>query len=87
MPREVFVDSGAWIAVTIASDCYHLRAIETYRRLLLGSDTLVHFQLGGDVLTARMPPDVRTHAGEEIRIGVDPSKVHLFDAATQRAIA
>ncbi len=53
----------------------------------LGSDTLVHFQLGGDVLTARMPPDVRTHAGEEIRIGVDPSKVHLFDTATQRAIA
>ncbi|WP_267551882.1 ABC transporter ATP-binding protein [Rhizobium rhizogenes] len=53
----------------------------------LGSDTLVHFRLGDEVLTARMPPDMRAHAGEEIKIGVDPSKVHLFDAATQRALA
>jgi len=52
----------------------------------LGSDTLVHFSVGGDVLTARMPPETRPEPGAEIRIGVDPSKIHLFDAASERVI-
>ncbi|RAS02286.1 ABC transporter ATP-binding protein [Ensifer adhaerens] len=52
----------------------------------LGSDTLVHFSVGGDVLTARMPPETRPEPGAEIRIAVDPSKIHLFDAASERVI-
>ncbi|MBD8065898.1 sn-glycerol-3-phosphate ABC transporter ATP-binding protein UgpC [Devosia sp. PTR5] len=52
----------------------------------LGSDTLVHFRLGDATLTARMPPDVRPTPGQQMSFGVDPSKIHLFDAATERAI-
>lgn len=52
----------------------------------LGSDTLVHFSLGDAALTARMPPQLRPTPNEELRIGVDPSKVHLFDATTERSI-
>ena len=52
----------------------------------LGSDTLVHFSVGGDVLTARMPPETRPEPGAEIRFGVDPTKIHLFDAASERVI-
>ncbi|MCZ7886899.1 MULTISPECIES: ABC transporter ATP-binding protein [Agrobacterium] len=52
----------------------------------LGSDTLVHFSLGDAALTARMPPHLRPAPNEELKIGVDPSKVHLFDAATERSI-
>jgi multiple sugar transport system ATP-binding protein len=52
----------------------------------LGSDTLVHFTIGGDVLTARMAPEARPEPGAEIRIGVDPTKIHLFDAASERVI-
>jgi len=52
----------------------------------LGSDTLVHFSLGDAALTARMPPQLRPAPNEELKIGVDPSKVHLFDAATERSI-
>ena len=52
----------------------------------LGSDTLVHFSVGGDVLTARMPPETRPEPGAEFRIGVDPTKIHLFDAASERVI-
>ena len=53
----------------------------------LGSDTLVHFSLGDAVLTARMPPSVRPQVGETLRTSVDPSRVYLFDAETERAIA
>ncbi|WP_137129077.1 sn-glycerol-3-phosphate ABC transporter ATP-binding protein UgpC [Rhizobium sp. FY34] len=52
----------------------------------LGSDTLVHFDMGGETLTARMPPDMRPTVGATLRLGLDPSKVHLFDAASERAI-
>ena len=52
----------------------------------LGSDTLVHFSLGDAALTARMPPQARPVPGETMKIGVDPSKVHLFDAQTERSI-
>lgn len=52
----------------------------------LGSDTLVHFEVGGDMLTARMPPETRPEAGAEFRIGIDPAKIHLFDATSERVI-
>ncbi|WP_201839921.1 ABC transporter ATP-binding protein [Microvirga zambiensis] len=53
----------------------------------LGSDTLIHFALGSATLTARVSPDMRPSPGETLSIGVDPSRVHLFDAATERALA
>ena len=52
----------------------------------LGSDTLVHFTVGPSTLTARVAPDMRPTPGETLPIGVDPSRVHLFDAATERAL-
>lgn len=52
----------------------------------LGSDTLVHFAIGEETLTARMPPEARPAVGAELRLGLDPAKVHLFDATTERAI-
>ena len=53
----------------------------------LGSDTLVHFALGGAMLTARMPPSFRVEIGEKFHVGVDPAKIHLFDAASEKAIS
>jgi multiple sugar transport system ATP-binding protein len=52
----------------------------------LGSDTLIHFAIGSETLTARMPPETRILAGETLKIAVDPTKIHLFDAQTERAI-
>jgi len=52
----------------------------------LGSDTLIHFALGDSTLTARVAPGMRPNPGETLTIGVDPSRIHLFDAATERAL-
>jgi len=38
---EVFVDTGAWIAVSDKRDQYHIRAAGEYRRLIQGSQQLV----------------------------------------------
>lgn len=41
MLSEVFVDSGAWIAIASAEDQYHALAIEQHRRLLTDAHPLV----------------------------------------------
>jgi multiple sugar transport system ATP-binding protein len=48
----------------------------------LGSDTLVHVDLGGTAAIARVEPDLRPKMGDRIRLRVLPGKSHLFDAAT-----
>ena len=52
----------------------------------LGSDTLVHFTIGKEAMTARMPPSFRPQPGTQFRLGVDPAKIRLFDVASERAI-
>lgn len=52
----------------------------------LGSDTLVHFTLGQDTLTARLPPTERPTLNGEMSFYIDPSKLHLFDINTEKAI-
>jgi multiple sugar transport system ATP-binding protein len=32
--------------------------------------------------TARLPPDLRVQVGDVLRLGVDPSRIHLFDPST-----
>ena len=41
MPPEVFVDSSAWIAVTVETEQYHRVAIDAYRLLLQRSIVLI----------------------------------------------
>ncbi|MGJ4932101.1 ABC transporter ATP-binding protein [Bradyrhizobium sp. HKCCYLS2038] len=52
----------------------------------LGSDTLVHCDIGGQRLTARLVPDMRPGSGERFNIGIDPLKVYLFDADSGQII-
>ncbi|MCM2291030.1 sn-glycerol-3-phosphate ABC transporter ATP-binding protein UgpC [Allorhizobium sp. BGMRC 0089] len=52
----------------------------------LGADTLVHFTIDGQMLTARMAPDTRPQAGDELRIGIDPARLHLFDTVSEKVI-
>ena len=53
----------------------------------LGSDTLVHFDVDGAPVTARVEPNFRPKVGEKLPIGFDPARVHLFDPASERAVA
>jgi multiple sugar transport system ATP-binding protein len=52
----------------------------------LGSDTLVHFQFAGTVLNARLPPEVRPEPGTTSTVGIDPGRIHIFDADTELAL-
>ncbi|OYX15494.1 MAG: hypothetical protein B7Z15_00365 [Rhizobiales bacterium 32-66-8] len=45
----------------------------------LGSDTLVHFDLGGIAAIARVPPDMKPRIGEMLQIKPAVGKAHLFE--------
>ncbi len=52
----------------------------------LGSDTLFFFQLGGTEVVARMPPLEGYGRGDRLPMTIDMTKMHLFDAETERVI-
>ena len=48
----------------------------------LGHEQLLHLRVDGIPLTVRGAPGIRPAVGSSVRVHVDPSHVHLFDAAT-----
>jgi ABC-type sugar transport system ATPase subunit len=48
----------------------------------LGHEQLLHLRVEGVPLTVRGAPGVRPAVGSKVRVQVDPSHVHLFDAAS-----
>jgi multiple sugar transport system ATP-binding protein len=52
----------------------------------LGSDTLVFMAGPGGEVVARLPPQFAPRPGETLTLSVDPARLHLFDAATGRAL-
>jgi ABC-type sugar transport system ATPase subunit len=52
----------------------------------LGSDTLVFFTLGASEIVARLPPRYVSGRPTQLRLHLDPEKLHLFDAASGKAL-
>ncbi|MCL1913249.1 MAG: sn-glycerol-3-phosphate ABC transporter ATP-binding protein UgpC [Eubacteriaceae bacterium] len=52
----------------------------------MGSEIFLYLDCNGDKLVARIPPGEVYRIGDRIKIGVDTSKIHLFDMETEIAI-
>lgn len=52
----------------------------------LGSETLLHVEIEGAKFIAKVGPETGARAGDNIKLTLDPSKVHLFDRETQNNI-
>ncbi len=52
----------------------------------LGGETVVDLHLGGQVVKALTPPALAPAPGSDVRIGFDPCRVHVFDAASGAAV-
>ncbi len=51
----------------------------------LGSEQVLYFTCDGERLTARAPSNTAIAAGETIALGINPSRMHLFNTATGAA--
>ncbi len=52
----------------------------------LGSDTLIHFDLGGVSAIARIDPSLRPKVGDGLTLRPQPGRTHLFDAANGQVL-
>jgi len=52
----------------------------------MGSEIYLYLDYNGDRLTARVPPGGVYRPGDQVRIGLDASKLRLFDLETEEAI-
>jgi multiple sugar transport system ATP-binding protein len=52
----------------------------------LGNEILVNFRAGGAPMVARVDPAVRVKAHDNIRLALDPERVHFFDESSGAAI-
>ncbi len=53
---------------------------------VLGSDQFLYGKVGGDDLIARVDPHFQVFVGDQVRLGINMRRLHLFDAETEKAI-
>lgn len=53
---------------------------------LLGNEYHVKIDIAGGAIVFKLPPDADVKAGDEMGIGFQKGKIHLFDAITQKAL-
>ena len=53
---------------------------------MMGAETYLYLTCEGNSLTARVSPRTTARPGDEIRVAIDPNRIHIFDKETERAI-
>jgi multiple sugar transport system ATP-binding protein len=51
----------------------------------LGPENVVYLRCGSERITARTPPDTAIAGGDNVRLGINAARMHLFDAASGNA--
>jgi multiple sugar transport system ATP-binding protein len=52
----------------------------------LGNEILIDVKVGPNPMVARVPPTSRLRMHEQVRLSLDPERLHFFDARTEQAI-
>jgi multiple sugar transport system ATP-binding protein len=52
----------------------------------LGSEILLDVRVGGDTMVAAVDPTIRARVQDQIRLAVNPLRLHFFDAQSEIAI-
>ncbi len=53
---------------------------------MMGAETYLYLTCEGNSLTARVSPRTTAKSGDDIRVAIDPNRIHIFDKETERAI-
>ncbi len=53
---------------------------------VLGSDQYLYGSVGGDDAIARVDPHLKVFVGDQVRLGINMRRLHLFDAETEKAL-
>ncbi len=53
---------------------------------VLGSDEFLYGRVGGDEVIARVDPHFKAAPGDLVKLGLNPRRLHLFDAESEKAV-
>ena len=53
---------------------------------MMGAETYLYLVCEGNNLTARVSPRSTARPGDDIKVAIDPNRIHLFDKETEKAI-
>jgi multiple sugar transport system ATP-binding protein len=53
---------------------------------VLGSDQYIYGKVGSDDVIARVDPHFKVFVGDQVRLGINMRRLHLFDAETEKAL-
>ncbi len=53
---------------------------------LMGAETYLYMNCEGQNINARVDPSSTARAGDEIKIAIEPAKIHIFDKDTEKTI-
>ena len=53
---------------------------------MMGAETYLYLLCEGNSLTARVSPRSTARPGDDIKVAIDPNRIHIFDKETERAI-
>ena len=53
---------------------------------MMGAETYLYLLCEGNSMTARVDPKTTAKAGDEIKVAIDPNRIHIFDKETEKAI-
>ena len=76
-PEDIYEDTAKYTA-TVSSE------VTGYE--LLGSEVLLYFTVAGANMTAKVASDTTARYGDQITLGLDANKIHVFDKETELTI-
>ena len=53
---------------------------------MMGAETFLYLECEGIPITARVSPRTTAHPGDQIKVSLDPNRIHLFDKETEKTI-
>jgi multiple sugar transport system ATP-binding protein len=53
---------------------------------ILGPDQFVYGSVATDAMIARVDPKLKVATGDNLRLGIEPERLHFFETETGRAI-
>jgi multiple sugar transport system ATP-binding protein len=53
---------------------------------MMGAETYLYLLCEGIPLTARVSPRSTARPGDDIKVAIDPNRIHIFDKETEKAI-
>ncbi len=77
-PEDIYLNKKKTVKHFIKAKVYVIEPV--------GSEVIIDFMIGGEIIKAKSSPKLKISTGEEMWLGFDKDRMHIFDRKTKKAI-